>query len=307
MIERITRAARLIGAALSLGVFVWSGSYFVVYLGRWEWNRAIVSGLVALALLTVLCTSVVLRRLAALDQRLDAASRGGRGVAPTGSDPARALIGDANLAAAQHRFEWLRPDGRTTGVFIPVLLGTGMILSLLAYAVERLAGWFAGDTLDRRTASVIPLDLPLSGRGPVTSRRGDEPVRRATPRRSRAIGIVLTLLLVAGGVEAVRRLTQSTGDHLHEPGSTTVVVEVDTKRGRTPEAAVESMWALCRPRIDEPGLRQVTSEGSMVTIEIDRALTLTAERRLRGCFEDVVLDYAVLDVVDVVALRAPPA
>lgn len=318
MIERITRAARLVGAVLSLGVFVWSGSYFVVYLGRWEWNRAIVSGLVALALLTVLCTSVVLRRLAALDQRLDqrlvAASRGGRGVAPTGSDPARALIGDANLAAAQHRFEWLRPDGRTTGVFIPVLLGTGMILSLLAYAVERLAGWFAGDTLDRRTASIIPLDLPLSGRGPVASRRGDEPGRDsgepdrpATPRRSRAIGIVLTLLLVAGGVEAVRRLTQSTGDHLHEPGSTTVVVEVDTKRGRTPEAAVESMWALCRPRIDEPGLRQVTSEGSMVTIEIDRALTLTAERRLRGCFEDVVLDYAVLDVVDVVALRAPPA
>ncbi len=313
MIERITRAAQFVGASLSLVVFVWSASYFVVYLGRWEWNRAIVSGLVALGMLILLSTSIVLRRLNALDRRLDA-TRVGPGAEPTGSEPARVLIGDANVAAARHRFEWMRPDGRTTGVFVPVLLGTGMILSLVAYVVERVAGWFAGDTLDRRTASIIPLDLPLSVRPTVAvSRPGgsghgsgapDGPLPR---RRSRALGIVLAVVLVAVGIEGIRRLTQSSEGRLHEPGTTVVVVDVATKRGRSPEAAVASMWALCRPRIDEPALLASSSEGSLVTIEIDRALSVTAERRLRGCFEDVVLDYAVLDVVDVVALRVAPA
>ncbi len=290
----IARLARLVGTLVTVGVLGWSTVYFVVYIGRWEWNRAIVSGMVAIGLLVVLSTSLVLRRLSALDRRLDLE------LAPRADD----VICTSNAAAARRRFDWLHSDGEDTGVFIPVLLGTGVILSLLAYTLERVAGAFASTTLDRRTASIIPLDLPLSS-GPVAggplsaTDRSCLPDRSASRRARVLVGLMMAALLGAG-VEGVRRLTQSTDGAIHEPGRTTVVIDVDTKRGRTPEAAVMSMWALCRPRVDEPDLVSLVSDGSRVTIEIDRALRPTAERRLKGCFEDAVLDYAVLDVVDVV-------
>jgi hypothetical protein len=309
-VGRIDRIAHLVGALVAGGVLVWSATYFVVYLGRWEWNRAIVSGLVALGLLMVLSTSTVLRRLASLDRRVTMVidrpldrSLDGTGEA-TGE-----LIGEANVAAARHRFDWLSPDGSTTAVFIPVLLGTGVILSLVAYAIERVAGAFAGSTLDRRTASIIPLDLPLSAGVPAHAVAASTPAS-SHPGKTGVGGVVLILvgaLTLGLGVEVIRRVTQSSEGDLHVPGTTTIVVDVATKRDRTPEAAVTSIWQLCRTRIDEPGVRSTTVDGGRVTITLDRALLTTAERRLTGCFEDLVLDYAIVDVLTVTAEPTPAA
>jgi hypothetical protein len=121
------------------------------------------------------------------------------------------------------------------------------------------------------------------------------------------MSVLVVLALVGGGVESIRRVTQTSVGALDDPGTTTVVVRVDTKRSRTPLAAAESMWAVCRPRIDEPELVSSSvdpTDPSVVTLEIDRALRVTAERRLRGCFEDVVLDYAQLEVLELTPYRA---
>jgi hypothetical protein len=322
----------MVGLLITVGVVAWSTTFFVVYIGRWEWNRAIVSGMVALGLLVVLSTIVVLRRLAALGERLDLElHRLARRVDAPGTPPATM---PSTGATGGTRFAWLPSDpapsgpapsgpapsgpapsgpvdGRDPGVFIPVLLGTGVILSLLAWAIERVAGLVGGSTLDRRTAEVVPLDLPLSARAHVRAHDLAEltdgstlGVTGAAPdrddlraRRSRrVVSLLVVVALAAGTVEGLRRLTQSREGPLTRPGSTTMVVQVDTKRSLTPEAAVLSMWALCRTRVDEPGLRSVRTEGDVVTIEIDRALGTTAARRVTGCFQDVVLDYARLEV-----------
>jgi hypothetical protein len=54
-------------------------------------------------------------------------------------------------------------------------------------------------------------------------------------------------------------------------------------------------------------VRSTTVDGGRVTITLDRALLTTAERRLTGCFEDLVLDYAIVDVLTVTAEPTPAA
>lgn len=330
MISRVSRIAGMFAVVVTIGVLAWSTTYFVVYLGRWEWNRAIVSGIVALGLLVVLSTVIVVRRVAALDHRLDLELHRLSRRADSGSSPATGSVATGSVATGsaaeapartprpaddgRSRFDWLTPTTsppRDAGVFIPVLLGTGVILSLVAAAIERIAALMSGTTLDRRTAQLVPLDLPLSSHPrvrahdladlvepPARTAHGD-PAHR---RHRRLLSALVVLALVGGGVESIRRVTQTSVGAIDEQGTTTVVVQVDTKRSRTPLAAAESMWALCRPRIDEPGLissRTDPTDPSVVTLEIDRALRTTAERRLTGCFEDLVLDYARLDVLSV--------
>ena len=60
------RIAYLLGAVVLVG----SGGYVFVYLYRWEWHRAIVAGLFLVVAEVALATTVLLRRLAALDRRL---------------------------------------------------------------------------------------------------------------------------------------------------------------------------------------------------------------------------------------------
>ena len=58
----------------------------------------------------------------------------------------------ASRPAAPDRFEWLRPSSGQTSVFVPFLMGAGVLLSGIAWVVERLARPTARPAMERRLA-----------------------------------------------------------------------------------------------------------------------------------------------------------
>lgn len=110
-----------------------TGGYLFVYVYRWEWHRALLVGVLFLACLVVLAAAVVLRRLSRMERCLAALSP-----EPTGS-LVRQRLRDAPRSARP--FPWLGAEALDrTHVFIPILLGGGVIVSALAWLVERVAG-----------------------------------------------------------------------------------------------------------------------------------------------------------------------
>jgi hypothetical protein len=120
---------RRLGTLLTVLVLAASGSYLLVYLYRWEWNRALVAGVIFVAAEVAIVATALLRRLRALEQRFDELAH----ATPT----SLARIQQAAPPPSSPHFEWLDPT--QMNVFVPVLLGAGVILSLVAHGVERLA------------------------------------------------------------------------------------------------------------------------------------------------------------------------
>ncbi|MDT0275470.1 hypothetical protein [Blastococcus goldschmidtiae] len=107
-----------------------SGGYVLVYVYRWEWHRALLVGILFLAALVGMSTALVLRRLGRLERTVSAPSR---------ADDALQHLRAAPVELP--RFRWLAPhDPDRVGVFIPLLIGGGVLLSGAAWLVERVAG-----------------------------------------------------------------------------------------------------------------------------------------------------------------------
>ncbi len=108
-----TRLARIAALTLSIVVLGASGAYLVLYLYRWEWNRAEISGIVFIAALTTVSAGLVLRAIHGLDVRLARLERSGRSADaawPTGAtsvEETAAMIRTANRSRPARRFAWL--------------------------------------------------------------------------------------------------------------------------------------------------------------------------------------------------------
>jgi hypothetical protein len=140
--------ANRLPSLLAVVVLLASGLYFFVYLWRWEWNRAVVAGVLFLAAEVGLATVVVLNRLRGLGEqaRPETLSR----IRETAPPP-------------RDHFAWLRPRGEL-GVFVPVLMGVGAVASVLAWVVERLARATAGPALERGLAGrLTAISWPVAG------------------------------------------------------------------------------------------------------------------------------------------------
>ena len=145
---------RRIGLAALLTVMVAAGWYVFVYLYRWEWNRALVSGIIFLAAEVALLGALVLERLARLGRRL--------------TEPDRAPSDERVLRRLRERtppparpFAWM--ERQQTNVFVPVLLGAGVVLSALAWVVDRLARIVAVPTMERGLARKLSTLQPAPG------------------------------------------------------------------------------------------------------------------------------------------------
>ncbi|MFC9993999.1 hypothetical protein [Nocardia sp. NPDC127526] len=147
--------ARRIGVLLALGTVIATGTYVFVYLYRWEWNRAILSATLFIAAEVALVAMLLTNRLRTVQARLD---EGG------GDRHSPARIVRAAAPRSRVTFDWLasRPDRMT--VFVPVLLAGGVLLTGIAWVVERVARVTAGPAVDQRIISGLDrLQLPANG------------------------------------------------------------------------------------------------------------------------------------------------
>lgn len=320
-----TRVVSRVATIASGIVLTAAGVYVVVYLARWEWNRAIVAAAVFIAMLQVVSTAVIASRLRDLSSRtsivvvnsptdggVDAIAAGGSGSINGSGRPSPldesvlAALRAAGEQRARRHFEWLRADTGQIGVFVPVLLGTGMILSAVAWLVERMAGAVAGSSVDRITARSAPLHMPLVAGSAVPGDGAESALTPAASRRRRTAAFLAAVLLaVAGiGLESVRRLTQSIPE-TGTGGQTVLEIAVRSRRERQPADVATAIWGICRERLDTlPHAAVLAVDGDMVTLRIDEALGRTAQRRVIGCIEDFTID-GVLGTV--VRLDAEPA
>jgi hypothetical protein len=150
--------------------------YFFVYLTRWEWNRALTSGVIFLAAEIALIGALVLDRIGKLRSSLAPAS-------PHRRDPRPQVLARIRESAPAHRnhFAWLRAD--RTNVFVPVLLGAGVILSAVAWLVERVARATAGRQMEKGLA--LQLDALAPPADGLIARDAD-PFALFAPSRSAA-------------------------------------------------------------------------------------------------------------------------
>jgi hypothetical protein len=156
--------ARILRGLLGGATLAASGVYTFVYLYRWEWNRALMSAAIFVAAEVAVMGSVLAGRLKAVTKRLDAQEATAR---------AQRLDRIRSTAPpARTNFAWLsRPE--QMNVFVPVLMGAGVLMSGIAWLVERLARATATPVAERGLAAQLD-GLALPAHGFVTT--GPEPL-----------------------------------------------------------------------------------------------------------------------------------
>ena len=141
------RSAWLVGG----GTLIAAGLYMVVSLNRWEWNRALFFGLIVLVAEVGLATALILRRLSHLDFQRRA-------------DPMVTEILRTSRPPSRDRFAWLRESMQSLNVFITFLVGGGVIISGVAWLVDRLASKTSTPAGEQRLAAELePISYPRGG------------------------------------------------------------------------------------------------------------------------------------------------
>jgi hypothetical protein len=294
------RIAYVFGGLAAAG----AGTYLVVYLYRWQWQRAMLCGVLLLVVEVMLLGIVLLGRLTRIEERLrdsdrrqrEAAARQDDVLARLRAEPARETGG---------RFRWLDDSVDRTYVFVPVLMVTGVLLSGLAWVVQRIA-----------SATARPAERRLAGRLAVLSAPGpavyDEledlpplgPAR--SPRRVARVAVVTVVgaALLTALVVGLAQLTQTREEAAAANEATSVLLQVDMRGGTAATAdrralAAEQVWERCRDSTSVPLRHAALADlGDGVYAGVVRpALTPHDRMRLRGCLEDATLDRAHLTVM----------
>jgi hypothetical protein len=142
---------RVVAWLTGLATLVTAAAYMVVSLSRWEWNRALFFGLIILIAEVGLATALILRKLGQL-------------TLPQASDPEVAEIVRDARPPAPDRFAWLRESSQRTNVFITFLVGGGVVLSAIAWVVDRIASNTATPRGEAKLAALLsPISYPRGG------------------------------------------------------------------------------------------------------------------------------------------------
>jgi hypothetical protein len=288
---------RRLALALPLVMGLVCGAYTIIYLVRWEWNRAIIAGLFFVAVEIVFVAMVVVDRLRSVEARLGLLAARPSRDAPTG-ETVRDAIAAAAPPARDH-FGWLRDQAGRTNVFLPVLLGAGVLASSLAWVVEHLARATLSPVRERHLAeSLGVLRPPVGGflHGTVPEPVRPRPVRRVLFITGAALLAAGTALGTAAGIDYVADRTQTRPD-AHAPG---VATHIELQLfgavvAHDPERAFGHLWSLCTGP-DVFRTRQLPAPAvehgppGRFRLEIDAHVGEHAMARLRGCLNDTTLD-----------------
>ncbi|MFD9905047.1 hypothetical protein [Streptomyces sp. NPDC059063] len=225
-----------------------AASYSVVYLTRWEWQRALICGVLLLVVEGLLVCTVLLSRLGRLERRIaDSSLRT--------EEVWRRL--QESRADDGVRFRWLEPHGsggtQHTYVFVPVLMAAGALLSGIAWVVQKISAATARPGAERRLAGRLArLAAPsdeLRGRAPELEDQ------EAVPRPRAVRGVVVSalgavcVLLLALLVDTLSDATQTRAEGRPDAAATTVVYRVEvrgTDDGRARALAARELWERCR-------------------------------------------------------------
>ncbi|MBT2417616.1 hypothetical protein J7F01_14670 [Streptomyces sp. ISL-22] len=283
-----------------------AGTYLVIYLYRWQWQRAVICGVLLLVVEVMLFALVTLGRLNRIEERLRDTDRRQRELDARQEDVLTRLREPA-MEPVETRFRWL-DDDRTdrTYVFVPVLMVAGVLMSGLAWVVQKVAA-----------ATARPAERRLAGRLAVLSAPDpaapddleDLPLLGTRPSRGRTAR--LTTVTVLGGallaalVVGLANLTQTRPEKANGNEATSVLVKVDLRGADMTDErrslAAQQIWEGCRHSTSAP-LRHAAlgdlGDGMFAGV-VRPALTDHDLMRLRGCLEDATLERAHLTVVAV--------
>jgi len=293
-----------LGVALPVAMGLVCGAYTIIYLSRWEWNRAIIAGLFFVAIELVVVATVLLERLRRVEARLDALAVPAPQVEPE-LGPALDAIRATAPPPGDH-FGWLRDQAGQTNVFLPVLLGAGVLASALAWAVEHVARATLTPVRERRLAEGLGVLRPPPGGflGPSAV-----PVVPSTVLRRLTI-VTFALAVVGAGAIATIGAVDYAADRLqsrpdiHVAGAETVV-ELQLRGAiatANPDRVLGHLWATCTGP-DVFRLRTLPTPvvdhhaGGRVRIELAAHIGDQAMERLRGCLNDTTLDRVQARVV----------
>ncbi|MEV2195383.1 hypothetical protein AB0I02_31110 [Streptomyces phaeochromogenes] len=305
------RVAYFFGSAAAAG----AGTYVVIYLYRWQWQRAILCGVLLLVVEVMLLGIVLLGRLARIEERMRDADRR--------QEDVLARLREKEARPAGGRFRWLDEPTSRTYVFVPVLMVTGVLLSGLAWIVQRIASATARPTAERRLAgrlAVLAAPGPARDAGPDRMDRmdgmsdvddlDDLPPIGARGRHGRRTARVLVVsavgaALVGALVVGLADLTQTREEDAKNSEATSLLLKVDM-RGTNMTAERESLaahqlWERCRDSTSVPLSRATlgTLGDGLFAGVVQPALTDHDRMRLRGCLEDTGLDRTHLTVVGI--------
>jgi hypothetical protein len=295
---------------LVAGVLGASGGYALIYLFRWEWHRAIIAALFFVAAEVGLGTTVLLRRLGRLEQRLDDLSHLPRATAAADPDPAVLAHLRESAPPASKPFAWLDPKQSNLSVFLPFLLGVGALASGLAWIVEQTARRTTAPTLERRLArSLAPLSLPPGGL------LGPEPTASAQASRTDSVrrwvlslaAVTLVVGFTIGGLDWLGDRIQTRPEAHRAHVSTQIDVALRGARSAaSPAEAAATLWGTCSHVLHGAAgpatIRDVG--GGRFQITVPTYIGMRAEARVRGCLEDALVDRLQASVTAVETIPA---
>lgn len=125
--------------------------YMIVSLNRWEWTRALFFGLIVVIAEIGLATGLILRRLAHLEHSLAA-------------DQAVVELLRESRPPEPDRFAWLKTSVGQSNVFITFLVGGGVLISGVAWIVDRVASKTSNPVGELKLARALaPISYPRGG------------------------------------------------------------------------------------------------------------------------------------------------
>jgi len=142
---------KIVAWVAGLATFVLGLGYMIVSLNRWEWNRALFFGLIVVIAEIGLATGLVLRRLTRMEYSRKA-------------DSAVSDVLRDTRPPAPDRFAWLKRSVEQNNVFITFLVGGGVLISGVAWVVDRVASKTSTPVGEERLARALtPISYPHGG------------------------------------------------------------------------------------------------------------------------------------------------
>jgi hypothetical protein len=278
--------AKRLAAITSIVVLLASGTYLFVYLYRWEWNRALIAGVFLIVAEIGLVGAMLIDRLRSLERRMSNMEMG---------TSRRETLEEIERSAPKpkQRFKWLMGGGELH-VFVPVLMGAGVLFSAIAWVMERVARTTARPALERGLeARLVPLALPEGGfLAPVAAPAA--PMNLSFFRRYRAlIAMVVISMMGIFAIKTLGDLTQNRPDAPVLGGNGVITLQIQQRDyGHSDMMAARNLWGACSTTLSRRfQANSFTRTGQHeITFVVEPAFGRYAERRLTGCLDDATLD-----------------